>query len=535
MAEQTGSSTDRDRSDQGILDEPYSAGDELRKKGRESPFRAVLHVAIVLVLCVVGAAIYWSYVQDSKKITELVKEARDLQKADDYASLLKARAKFMDAIAIREDARAIGGVAAVDTSLLELHGIEKAGDIDVKAEAQKYTALATELDVPTGDRFAAEAYLMIYQGKPDEAEKYLRGVLERGAADPRLLDAVGLALMVQGKTRDAREAFRKAIDLSAGAPRYAAAMGDAYFRDGEYANAWTFYNRAAVANAEHAKGRIGKLLAKAKQGGKLKVFAEQLQQVLDEPAERLSPKDRNFAEYAAAEVALGRGRRDEAQKFVDTALARDKNDARLHYLKGRILAEESKVDEALRDFDEAIKLDPYTAAYYFDIAEILRDAGRPSEAVDRIRLYGQKNYQSDEYKLKLGMALVDKGDLAEAEDIFKKMVEADEYDADALFGLGYVFEAQKKWEPAREAYGTADQRRQGWGDPWLRMGHVALGEGDAGTAREYFDEAIKRYEKTGASRKARAKAWIGVAMTWEKEGKAKPAAKARDTAEKLLK
>ena len=123
------------------------------------------------------------------------------------------------------------------------------GDAVLKTEAEQYSARANALDIANGDRFAAEGYLKIFSGKPADAEKYLRSVLERGAADPKILDAVGTALMVQGKTRDAREAFRKAIDLSAGAARFSASMADAYYRDGQYPNAFTFYNRAAGANA----------------------------------------------------------------------------------------------------------------------------------------------------------------------------------------------------------------------------------------------------------------------------------------------
>jgi tetratricopeptide (TPR) repeat protein len=305
-------------------------------------------------------------------------------------------------------------------------------------------------------------------------------------------------------------------------------------RDGEYSNAFTFFSRAAIANAEHDRARIGKILAKTKQGGKYDVLAQEIAEILQESAEKLSPADRVFAEYTSAEIALAQGDLDNARKFVESALGHDAKDARLHYLKGHLLAAADKLDEALKSFDQSVELDPYTAAYYFDVAELLRDKGRPSDAVAKLRLYGNKNFQSDEYKKRLGMALVDKGDYTEAEQIFKKMLEVSEYDADALYGLGYCYEMQQKWDEARTNYGTADQYRQGWGDPWYRMGYVAIGEKDYATARDYFDKAIEKYTRVNAPRKQLGRVYLGVATAWEKDGKKRQAESAREKAEKLM-
>ena len=525
---------DKDQAHDEMMDN-YSAGEDLRRAGRESPLKALLHIIIITILCIGAGALYWGYVQNSNKITELVTQARDLQKADDFVSLKKARERYVDALAIREDNRAISGLAMNDASLWGLHGLKKIGAADLKSEAEKYVKIATERDIPNGDRFAAAGYLDIFSGNPQKAEKDLRAVLARGAASPKVLDAVGQALVVQGKTREARDAFRKAIDMSAGASRYSSAMGDAYFRDGDYNNAWVFYNRAVVANAEHVHGRVGRVLSKAKDGGDLKKFTKVLKGILEQDDATLSPKDRSFAEYASAEVALSSGKREKAAEFVNKALARDDKDARLHYLQGRLLSANNKIDEALKAFDKSIELDPYTAAPYFDAADMLRDAGRPAEAVEHIRRYGQKNYKTDDYKVRLGMALADDGKLDDAMKIFSKLVEEDEYNADALFGQGYVYELKQEWDKAREAYGTADQRRNGWGDPYWRMGYVAIGEKDFGTAREYFLESLKRYEKTKAPNKVKAKVFDGIALTWDKQKKRKKAAAAREKAANLRK
>ncbi|MBN2361562.1 MAG: tetratricopeptide repeat protein, partial [Deltaproteobacteria bacterium] len=282
--------------------------------------------------------------------------------------------------------------------------------------------------------------------------------------------------------------------------------------------------------------RIGRLLAQAKQGGKYDEMQKEIDNILALPADRMAPSEKAFAEYAAAEIALARGDRTRAAQLTEAALRRDPRDPRLHFLKGQILYLDNKLDEAITSWAEARRLDPFAGIYYFEVAEALREAKRPIEAVQIVREYGDKNYKSDKYKVELGIALADKGDFVEAEQIFKQMLEYNEYDADALFGLGYTYELQKKWEEARTQYGTADQVRRGWADPWFRMGYLTIeGEKDYPTAREYFEKALEKYIRANAPKRKLAKCYLGIAQAWELEKKPKEAAKAKETADELLK
>ncbi|MBN2358979.1 MAG: hypothetical protein JXR83_05970, partial [Deltaproteobacteria bacterium] len=193
-------------------------------RGRESPLRAIGFVAVFAVIALVIGAAYWWWVQGTNKITALVKEARELQKADDFVALNKAQQKFDEAMAVRSDPRAVAGLAYVYTSLWGLYGVE-----DKKADAEKYVKLAVEADVPNGDRFSSEAYLKIFNGQPEEAKTMMVKVMDRGAQqDPKMLHAIGLALVLQGKTRDGREILQKSIDLSAGGARPSVAMAETF-------------------------------------------------------------------------------------------------------------------------------------------------------------------------------------------------------------------------------------------------------------------------------------------------------------------
>jgi len=501
-------------------------------KGQESPSRAIAFVAIFAVAAIAIGGGYWWWVQGTNKITALVKEARELQKADDFVALNKARQKFEEAMAVRADPRATAGMAYVNTSLWGLYGVQ-----GKKADAEKYVKLASDANVPNGDRFSSEAYLKIWSGRAEEARVQVLKVLESGAQqDPKMLHAIGLSLVLQGKTREGREVLQKSIDLSAGGPRPSVAMAETFLRDGNYPQAWNFYGRALASNSEHTTARIGRLLAQAKQGGKYDEMQKEIAEILARPADRLAPSEKSFAEYTAAEIALARGDRAGATQLAEAAIGRDAKDPRTHFLRGNIHYLDNKLDDALREWNEARRLDPFAATYYFEVADALREAGRPIEAVQLIREYGDKNYKSDKYKTELGVALADKGDYAEAEQIFKQMLEDNEYDAEALFGLGYTYELQKKWDEARTNYGTADQVRRGWADPWFRMGYMTIeSEKDYPTAREYFEKALEKYIRGNAPKRKLAKAYLGIAKAWEKEGKAKEAAKAKETADELMK
>lgn len=501
-------------------------------KGHESPIRAIGFVGIFLVAALAIGGGYWWWVQGTNKITALVKEARELQKSDDFVALNKARAKFDEAIAVRADPRATAGLAYVYTSLWGLYGVQ-----DMKANAEKYVKLASDANVPNGDRFSSAAYLKIWNGQPEEARVQLLKVLDSGAQqDPKMLHAIGLSLVLQGKTREGREVLQKSIDLSAGGSRPSVAMAETFLRDGNYPQAWNFYGRALASNSEHITARIGRLLAQAKQGGKYDEMQKEIDAIMALPADKLAPSEKSFAEYTAAEIALARGDRAKATQLTDAAIGRDAKDARTHFLRGNIHYLDSKLDDALREWNEARKLDPFAAIYYFEVAEALREAGRALDAVQLIREYGDKNYKSDKYKTQLGIALADKGDFAEAEQIFKQMIEDNEYDADALFGIGYTYELQKKWDDARTNYGTADQVRRGWADPWYRMGYMTMeSEKDYPTAREYFEKALEKYIRANAPKRKLAKCYLGIAKAYELEKKPKDAQKARETADELLK
>lgn len=82
-----------------------------------------------------------------------------------------------------------------------------------------------------------------------------------------------------------------------------------------------------------------------------------------------------------ARVAMGEGRLDQAQKYLDEAERRNKSYVHLYALRGEIFLQLNQFDAALKAFDEAINFSPLNPVRYRSAADILMTNERYKEAV----------------------------------------------------------------------------------------------------------------------------------------------------------
>src|SRR5690606_35033268 len=129
---------------------------------------------------------------------------------------------------------------------------------DRKAAAQDFVDRAVQRKTSTAEEYASRALLLVADGKAAEAERFLNAeVIEKDAGGARIFAALGMALEAQGKVAEARRAFKAAVDADWRNPRFAVLIGDSYLREGDAANALSYYQRGLQSNSEHLGSSIG--------------------------------------------------------------------------------------------------------------------------------------------------------------------------------------------------------------------------------------------------------------------------------------
>jgi len=85
--------------------------------------------------------------------------------------------------------------------------------------------------------------------------------------------------------------------------------------------------------------------------------------------------------YEKAAEAYLRGKKDEAQRKVDAALAEYPKYARALTLRGLLRVDAGRKDEAIGDFTEAIQQDPHYLSPYLALASLYNSSGRFDDAL----------------------------------------------------------------------------------------------------------------------------------------------------------
>jgi tetratricopeptide (TPR) repeat protein len=109
--------------------------------------------------------------------------------------------------------------------------------------------------------------------------------------------------------------------------------------------------------------------------------------------------------HQAGTIALARGMPIKAQRYFSTALDMGSKNPLTHYGYGRALAQKSKYDEAIEQFDKAIAMDPLNGMFYVQKAQTLRrkDKDGNKDASGRL-IQLAKEIEPDNYSVLIAAA-----------------------------------------------------------------------------------------------------------------------------------
>jgi tetratricopeptide (TPR) repeat protein len=149
------------------------------------------------------------------------------------------------------------------------------------------------------------------------------------------------------------------------------------------------------------------------------------------------------------------GNYQEAIEQFERALRLKPDDADAHNNFGTALLRQGRVEDAIRHYEQVVQLEPNNAQAYFNLGVALERAGKLQNAIDQYRRALQIEPESAETHANLGNALFETGKLQEAIDQYQEALRIKPDYADAhnnlggtLFRLGRVSEAVAHFEQA---------------------------------------------------------------------------------------
>ncbi|HET9449871.1 MAG TPA: cellulose synthase, partial [Aggregicoccus sp.] len=200
---------------------------------RETLPHALLQVAFAALL--LSGAVYFvvRHAVERRLVETHVLTARELAIKGNPADLHAALGE-LDALFAQSPDVPVAHALAADI-LTELWVVHRQPGTRVRAEAA--LARARALDSRNGERYAAEALLMLDGGRVREADDFLTALERQGASSPKHLLARGQTLQALGRIGGARQALERAAEAGWQDPRYAVAYGEALLDDGRYPQA----------------------------------------------------------------------------------------------------------------------------------------------------------------------------------------------------------------------------------------------------------------------------------------------------------
>jgi len=287
-----------------------------------------------------------------------------------------------------------------------------------------------------------QAQVYLSENKPDQAVAEFKAIV---ALDPKNADAegnLGVLLYFQREYADAIPPLRAALKLQPGLWKIQALLGMAEKRTGD---------------TMHALGDLEKAFPKVKEQ-KIRIdTGMELIEIYSATGElgkaattvnALQELDPTNVEITYAAYRIYSDLTDESRLSLSVEAP---SSARMHQMMAHELARQSKTDEAIAHYREALKIDPKTLGLHFELAEMLNSSSIP----------GGREEAEKEYEAALGVSPFDEksecrlGDLAAlageqkaAVDHYERALKLQPNDPDANVGMAKALMAMNQTDKA---------------------------------------------------------------------------------------
>ncbi len=232
--------------------------------------------------------------------------------------------------------------------------------------AEEFLTAATKLKpISHVEQGRASAWLslahVLEEKDPDRAIEAYRQASTLLPKDPEPHLSAGLLLEKQNKFADAEQEYKQALALDPASSEALVGLANVYMRGHRFEEAEEYLRKVVAQNPNDAVAHIqlGRVLAADK---KYDDAAVELQAGL-----KLAPDDPT-AQRDLADIYAAAGRHADAEALFRSLLAKNANDADLHYGLGQSLLKQRKFGEAEQEFVAALKLKPDWGQAYGELA-----------------------------------------------------------------------------------------------------------------------------------------------------------------------
>lgn len=296
--------------------------------------------------------------------------------------------------------------------------------------------------------YFARARLQAANGDFDEAAASLREAIDRDQHSAFLRISLASLLLQAGQETAALDAAQEALALDPGLVQGHLLLGGIYFRMGQF---------------EQAAAHFGQVAA-------------------------LDPDNEDAVLHQA--VALDRlDDRSKAMGLVKAFLAEHPDSVAGRLILARLHRRHGDLDAAEKDYRELIKRHAGLASAYLELGQLYDDQGRLFEAVSLYRQGVHKNPRNLQLRRRLIRHLINQQDLKGALAELQTLSELAPDDLDAKRRIGLILLDQQRWADAAEIfrqlldadqnndlfayyYGSALEREQRWADAYAAFSRI---------------------------------------------------------------
>jgi tetratricopeptide (TPR) repeat protein len=332
-------------------------------------------------------------------------------------------------------------VVTAGSMLTQARAAAQKGDVETADKDYQ----AAEKQKPDIETYQEHVDWLIKVRRIDAAVATSKTYYEAKPADVKGYHVYANALIAAGDFTTALDVTQQAIGLDANDATAHEQRGRALILDKKFDDGLDEIRKAVAISPNDAQLMVS-LGSALQRAGKVDEAALQLREAI-----KLAPDDAR-AHRLLGSVLRDQLELDESQVELTKATKLDPNDARGWFELGLLQNKKGDGLGAEESLAQAVKLDPDDATNWYAYGEQLRYNDKPEQALDAYKKAMNMKPPHPKASAKYGLTLALAKKYAEAETFLTDAIRDDPKNAYNYENLGVVYEGEKKWKFAIDAY-----------------------------------------------------------------------------------